>query len=92
MLKLPHTELKWGNPECTYTLRNERLETSTVESELEILVNGNEYESLCPGNQEAQPFSVGHQAQPGKGEDGRTLLCTGVASSQELGAVLGATI
>lgn len=40
MLKLPHTELKWGNPECTYTLRKERLETGTAESELEILLNG----------------------------------------------------
>lgn len=51
-----------------------------------------EYESWCPGSQEAQPFSVGHQAQPGKGEDGCALLCTGVALPQVLGAVLGATI
>ncbi|KAJ7396698.1 hypothetical protein BTVI_142521 [Pitangus sulphuratus] len=72
--------LGWGNPGCLYRLRNEMVESSAVERELRILVNGKlNMSQQCPGSQEGHPCPGGHQAkhhQPVDGGDCPALLCT----------------
>lgn len=83
------------NPGCMDNLGNERLERSTVEKDLGVLVDGKlNVNQQCPGTQEGQPCSGVHQAehqQAGKGGDCPTVLCTGAASPGVLGAVWGIT-
>ncbi|KAJ7416740.1 hypothetical protein WISP_69115 [Willisornis vidua] len=85
-----------GNPECSYRLGNDKLETSPMERDLVVLVDSKLNESQqCPGSQEGQPCSEGHQTnqcQPDEGGDCPTLLRTGVASPHVLRTVLDATI
>ena len=79
-----------------YRLGNEMLESNAVERDLGVLVDGKlNFNQQCPGSQEGQACPGMHQAQhrqPGKGGDCPALLCTGAASPQVLGAVLGTTI
>ncbi|KAJ7415323.1 rna-directed dna polymerase from mobile element jockey-like [Willisornis vidua] len=87
---------EWGNPGCTYRLGNEMLESSAVGRDLGVLVDGQmNISQQCPGSQEGQPCSGGHQAQHRQtveGGDCPALLCTGAASPWILCAVLGTTI
>ncbi|KAJ7409721.1 rna-directed dna polymerase from mobile element jockey-like [Willisornis vidua] len=77
--------LGWGNPGCACRLGNEMLESSAMERDLGVLVNGRlNMGQQCPGSQEGQPCPGGHQTkhhQMGEEGDCPTLLCTGVASS-----------
>ncbi|KAJ7400749.1 hypothetical protein BTVI_102612 [Pitangus sulphuratus] len=77
-------QLGWGNPGCSYRLKNEMLESSAIKMDLGILVNDKQNMSQqCPGSQEGQPCPGGHQAkcrQPVKGGDCPALLCTGATS------------
>lgn len=58
--------------------------TSAAERDLWVLVDGKlNVNQQCPGSQEVQTLSWGHQGQHhqmGKGGDCPTLLCTGVTS------------
>ncbi|KAJ7421780.1 rna-directed dna polymerase from mobile element jockey-like [Willisornis vidua] len=52
--------LEWGNPRCTYRMRNEMLKSSATEWVLGFLVNGNfNMSQQCPGSQEDQPCPGG---------------------------------
>lgn len=76
-----------------YRLGNERLESSTAERDLGVLVDGKlSMSQQYPGSQEGQPCPGGHHRWLGKGGDCPALLCTGAASPQVLYAVLGTTI
>ncbi|KAJ7418155.1 hypothetical protein BTVI_30460 [Pitangus sulphuratus] len=86
--------LGWGNPGCTYRLGNEMLESSAMERNLGVLVDGKlNMSQQCPGSQES--LSWEHQAkhcQLVKGGDCLSLLCTGCGLTLNIVAVLGITI
>ncbi|KAJ7403704.1 rna-directed dna polymerase from mobile element jockey-like [Willisornis vidua] len=66
----------WSNPGCSYRLGTEILESSAMERDLGVLVDGKlNMSQQCPGSQEDQPCH-----QPIEGGDCPTLLCTGVVS------------
>ncbi|KAJ7425876.1 Arf-GAP with dual PH domain-containing protein 1 [Willisornis vidua] len=77
--------LGWGNPGCTDRLGSEMLESTAVERDLQVLVDGKlNMSQQCLGIQEGQLCPGGHQAkhhQPVKGGDCPSLRCTEVASS-----------
>ncbi|KAJ7409236.1 hypothetical protein WISP_116063 [Willisornis vidua] len=76
--------LGWDNPGCADRLGNEMLESSAMERDLGVLINGKlNMSQQCPGSQEGQSCPGGHQAnhrQPIERGDCPALLCTGVAS------------
>ncbi|RMC14978.1 hypothetical protein DUI87_07157 [Hirundo rustica rustica] len=86
--------LGWGIHECTEGLGSERLESSAMEKDLGVLVDGRLNMSLqCPGSQEGEFCLEGHQiqhCQPGRGGDCPALHWHGL--TRVLCAVLGATI
>ncbi|KAJ7395478.1 rna-directed dna polymerase from mobile element jockey-like [Pitangus sulphuratus] len=71
-----------GEPGCTYRLGKDMLDSSAMERDLGVLVDGKlTMSQQCPGSQEG--MSGGHQEkhrQPVKEGDCPALLCTGVAS------------
>ncbi|RMC06752.1 hypothetical protein DUI87_16198 [Hirundo rustica rustica] len=87
--------LGWDNHGCIDRLENERLESSAVERDLGVLLDGKlNMGQQCPGSQEGQACPEGHQAQHrqlGKGGDCPALFGAGAASPPVLGAVLGST-
>ncbi|RMC07262.1 hypothetical protein DUI87_16719 [Hirundo rustica rustica] len=62
-----------GNPGCSYSLENEKLESSAMEQDQGVLVDGKlNISQQCPGSQEGHRCPGVHQAQhgqPGKGGD-----------------------
>ncbi|KAJ7400346.1 hypothetical protein BTVI_106347 [Pitangus sulphuratus] len=63
-----------GNPGCVYRSGTERLETSTAERDLGVLVNGKLNTSQqCPGSQKGQLCPGGHQAKHHQLVDGVIL-------------------
>lgn len=88
--------LHLGNHDCLCRLGRKMLKSSTAERDLGVLVGGKlNMSQQRPGSQEGQPCSGGHQAQHGqlgKGGDCPALLCTGTASPQVLGTVLGTIV
>ncbi|KAJ7423654.1 Steryl-sulfatase [Willisornis vidua] len=71
--------LGWGNPGCVYRLGNKRLENSTMERDLRVLVYGKvNMSQQCPGSQEGQPSperTSGKASPVGRGE-GIVPLCS----------------
>ncbi|KAJ7426053.1 hypothetical protein WISP_19479 [Willisornis vidua] len=53
--KVPDSAAGMGNPGCSYRLANEMLESSAMERDLGVLVNGKvDMSEQCPGSQEGQ--------------------------------------
>ncbi|KAJ7401307.1 rna-directed dna polymerase from mobile element jockey-like [Pitangus sulphuratus] len=82
--EVPDSAPGWDNPGCMYRLGNEMLQSSAMERDLEVLVDGElNLSQQCPGSQEDQSCPGGHQAkhhQLVEGGDCPSLLCTGTAS------------
>ncbi|RMC14950.1 hypothetical protein DUI87_07129 [Hirundo rustica rustica] len=80
--------LGWGSPGCVH----ERLESSTTERALGVLVDGRiNMSQQCPGSREGEACPEGGIG-PGKGGHCPALLCTGMASPRVLATVLVTTI
>ncbi|XP_065510249.1 uncharacterized protein LOC136000397 [Caloenas nicobarica] len=81
------------NPGRIYRLGNEILESSSAETDLQVLFHGKLNTSQqCPWQARGQRVlgASGTALRAGQGGDCPALLCTGAASREALGAVLGA--
>ncbi|KAJ7398546.1 hypothetical protein BTVI_124090 [Pitangus sulphuratus] len=69
--------LRQGNLRCTDSLGNEMLESSAMERDLGIVVNGKlNMSQQCLGSQEGQLCPGGHQAKHHQPRAGIVLLCS----------------
>ncbi|KAJ7412511.1 hypothetical protein WISP_95921 [Willisornis vidua] len=76
--------IKFNKGKCQILHLGWMLESSTMERDLKVLVDGTlNMSQQCPGSQEGQLCPEGHQAQHcqlAKSRDCPALVCTGVAS------------